>query len=133
MIYQWEASKDSPDQVSGAYWGGLATELGGKTEAEDAFANRLLHGVARNVESLDRLIVEHAEHWKLERMSAVDRNILRLGAYEMRDEGTAAAVAIDEAVDLGRRFSGEASAKFVNGVLDAIRKSLEEKPAEAKP
>ena len=76
------------------------------------------------VSALDPLIAEHAEHWRLERMAAIDRNILRLALYEiLHYPETPAAVAINEALEIARRFSGEESVEFVNGVLDAIRKS----------
>jgi hypothetical protein len=74
-------------------------------------------------EEVDGLITRHAEHWRMERMPAVDRNILRLGVYELLYGATPAAVVIDEALELTRRFSGEESVLFVNGVLDAIHRS----------
>ncbi|MBI1355536.1 MAG: transcription antitermination factor NusB [Acidobacteria bacterium] len=131
MIFQWEASGDEPEQVVASYWNGLATEIGQPAPAEDQFANSLLHGVARRAKSLDDLIRKHASNWKLERMAAVDRNILRLAVFEMQQGDTAPVVAINEALELGRRFSGEKSARFLNGVLDAIRKTLERQSANA--
>ena len=88
--------------------------------------------MARRTKSLDELIRKHAANWKLERMAAVDRNILRLAVYEMQEGKTAPVVAINEALELGRRFSGEQSARFLNGVLDAIRKTLEGHAPEAQ-
>jgi transcription antitermination protein NusB len=131
MIFQWEASGDEPEQVAAAYWGGLASEPGAEPPKEDPFANSLLFGVCRRSAAIDALIIAHATNWKLERMSAVDRNILRMAIHEMQHGGTAAAVVINEAVELGRRFSGEKSAGFLNGVLDAVRKNLEH--ADAAP
>lgn len=132
MIFQWEASGDSPQDVASAYWGGLAAEPDEAPLEEDSFASSLLYGVARRTKSLDELIRSHAANWKLERMAAVDRNILRMAVYEMERGETAAPVVINEALELGRRYSGEKSAGFLNGVLDAIRKSLES-GAEAPP
>jgi N utilization substance protein B len=129
MIFQWEASRDEPDAVIASFWGGLATEVGEEAPEEDEFANELLRGVAGQAKSLDGLIRKHAENWRLERMAAVDRNILRMAIYEMRSGGTPPAIAINEAIELGRRFSGEQSARFLNGVLDAIRKTLEKEGA----
>ncbi len=123
MIYQWEASGDAPDRVMSAYWGGLQDSLGEGSESEDRFAEKLFYGVVRRAKALDELIQPHAANWRLERMSAVDRNILRLAAFELQ-QGEPPAVVIDEALELGRRFSGEKSAKFLNGVLDAIRKTI---------
>ncbi len=90
----------------------------------DAFMETLAAGTAANLPSLDAKIAEHAEHWRLERMPRVDRCILRLAVFEMRDIGTPPPVVIDEALELARRYAGEESIPFLNGVLDAIRKSL---------
>jgi len=129
MVFQWEASGESPEAVARAYWGGLQDSLGGEPPEDDFFANRLFFGVAERVRSIDQLISEHAEHWRLERMPAVDRNILRLGVYEFLAGETAPPVVINEALELGRRFSEEKSAAFLNGVLDAIRRKLEQSSA----
>ena len=85
----------------------------------------LLRGAFQEQELLDALITRRSEHWKLERMPVVDRNLLRLAAYELLRTETPAAVVIDEAIELARRFSGDESARFVNGVLDAMRKGDE--------
>jgi N utilization substance protein B len=90
----------------------------------DPFAQRLFRGVIEELDSIDDRIARHAEHWKIQRMPIVDRNILRIGVYEMSRTDTPPAVAIDEALELARRFSGEESVHFVNGVLDAVRKEL---------
>ena len=90
----------------------------------DAFMESLATGTAANLASLDELIAGHAEHWRLERMPRVDRCILRMAVYEMRDIGTPPPVVIDEALELARRYAGEEAIPFLNGVLDAIRKSL---------
>lgn len=131
MLFQWEASGEAPSLVIDRYWGSLSDSLGGKDfEAEDEFANSLLYGVARRKPALDELIQRHAAHWRLERMSPVDRNVLRLAIYEL-EQGGPAAVVINEAIELGRRFSGPDSAKFLNGVLDAVRKTLRPDEVEA--
>ena len=131
MLYQWEASQAAPQDVISAYWNGLSAELGGKEVENDSFANTLFSGVASESAQLDSLIEKHASNWKLERMAAVDRGILRMATYELQQDETPAAIVINEALDLGRRFSGEQSARFLNGVLDAIRKSLRRMPASA--
>lgn len=92
--------------------------------AAHAFARELVHGVVAHLEKLDPLIARHATHWRLERMAAVDRNVLRLAAYETLYTDTPEAVVIDEAVNLARRFGGDASPAFVNGVLDALARSV---------
>lgn len=93
-------------------------------EGARAYAKELVVGVATHRERIDALLAAHATHWRLERMAAVDRNLLRLAIYEMAWGGTPATVAIDEAIELARRFGSDRSAAFVNGVLDAIGRTL---------
>ncbi len=88
-------------------------------EGARSFAKELVLGVCAHREALDALLVRHAEHWRPERMAAVDRNLLRLALYELVHSDVPVPVVIDEAVDLARRFGGERSPAFVNGVLDA--------------
>jgi N utilization substance protein B len=85
-----------------------------------AFAKELVLGVAAHRDALDARLREVARNWRLERMALVDRNLLRLAAFEILFLGTPAAVAIDEAVELAHEFGDEASPRFVNGVLDAL-------------
>jgi N utilization substance protein B len=82
------------------------------------FAESLIAGVRRNRPELDALLVKTAENWSLERMATTDRNVLRLGAFEILFTQTPAAVAINEAVELAKRFGAAQSAPFVNGILD---------------
>ncbi len=86
------------------------------------FANSLLGGVRRNRPELDAQLQKLADHWSLERMSATDRNVLRLGAYEILHAETPGRVAINEAVELARRYGTRQSAQFVNGILDRVLK-----------
>ncbi|MEJ5367540.1 MAG: transcription antitermination factor NusB [Bryobacteraceae bacterium] len=90
----------------------------------DAFLDTLSLGAGACIPELDELIARHAEHWRLERMPRVDRSILRMAVYEMRDIGTPPPVVIDEALELARRYTGEEAIPFLNGVLDAVRKTL---------
>jgi N utilization substance protein B len=76
--------------------------------------------------ALDELIADRAKNWRLSRMAAVDRNVLRLGTYELFHSDTPAAVVIDEAVELARRFGSDTSPAFVNGILDALAEGLRE-------
>ena len=90
-----------------------------------AFAERLAEGTLGALGRIDPLIETHSANWRLERMPVVDRLILRLAVYELLEPGDAeAAVVIDEAVELAKRFSTPDAGKFVNGVLDAIRRSI---------
>ncbi len=90
------------------------------------YVKLLTRGVIAEVQEIDHLITEAAEHWSLTRMAAVDRNVLRMGVYEMRfrNEDVPAKVAINEAIELAKRFSTAQSGAFVNGVLDRVRRGL---------
>jgi transcription antitermination protein NusB len=90
----------------------------------DEFMEELARGASEMAPDIDHRIAEKSAHWKLERMPIVDRNILRLGIYEMSRQDTPAAVVIDEALELARQFSGEESVAFINGVLDAVHKEM---------
>ena len=84
------------------------------------FANSLIAGVRRNRQELDHVLSQTADHWSLERMAATDRNVLRLGAFEILYSDTPDRVAINEAVELAKRFGTRQSAQFVNGILDRL-------------
>ena len=99
--------------------------------ALEPFALGLYDGVNAQGEDIDRRLSEAAENWRLSRMAAVDRNVLRLGAYELLSTPeTPASVALDEAIELARRYGSAGSPAFVNGVLDKLRRSASP-PAEA--
>jgi N utilization substance protein B len=89
------------------------------------YASRLVLGVAAEQEALDQALQQVSPHWKLARMSHIDRNILRLAAYEIIHGETPVKVAINEAVELAKSFGGENSPSFVNGVLDALARQFE--------
>ena len=127
LLFLWDARRQPLEDIFDAYFGSLYSE---EHPNRDAFAVDLTSGAVERAAELDERIAKHAEHWRMERMSAVDRNILRLGVYEMTYAGTPAAVVIDEALELARKFSGEDSVQFVNGILDAIHR---ETGAEAAP
>jgi len=92
------------------------------------YALQLLQGVTDNFERIDQLIAEAASNWRLVRIAATDRNLLRIAVFEMlKLEDVPAQVAINEAVEIAKRFAGDDSPKFINGVLDAVRSTLEEK------
>jgi N utilization substance protein B len=113
-----------------AYYGTLWSEESAEPPHPDEFTDCLVKGAVAHVEQIDERITKHAAHWRLERMPAVDRNILRLAVFEMLHEGTPAPVVIDEALELARRFSNEESVQFINGVLDAIRRETAPETAE---
>ena len=89
-------------------------------EGARAFAKELVTGVCRARQELDDRLGAHSENWRINRMAAVDRNVLRLGAYEILHTDTPTAIAIDQAVELARRFGGDRSPAFVNGILDSV-------------
>src|SRR5215469_12451991 len=91
--------------------------------APDEFMETLVRGTNQNVAEIDGWISQKSEHWRLERMPAVDRNILRMALFEMSKTDTPPAVVIDEALELARQFSGDESVPFINGVLDAVRRA----------
>ena len=119
ILFSWDARPQPVDDAIDAYFQTLYSE---EHPERDAFAAELVRGVVRDAKGIDACIAKHAEHWRMERMPAVDRNILRLAVFEMTSEKTPAAVVIDEAIELARKFSSEESAQFVNGVLDAIHR-----------
>ncbi len=122
ILYQWDMRKQPVDESIEAFYGTLSSDDNGEKTPRDAFLEELVRGTVEKAQEIDGLISGHAEHWRLERMPAVDRNILRLAIYELRNTQTPAAVVIDEALELARRFSSEESVQFVNGVLDAVRR-----------
>jgi len=120
MLFQWEVGAHSPEKVLASFLPAHNANIEVKV-----FAQSLFEGTVEHVESIDPLLRRHAEHWKLERMAAVDRNVLRLALYELlHHPETPPAVVINEALELARRFSAAESVEFVNGVLDAVRKAL---------
>ncbi len=120
MLFQWEMGQHPPEHV-------IATFLKNqKLDPEVAnFARALFEGTVGEIKNLDRLVREQSEHWRPERMAAVDRNLLRVALFELlHHPQTPAAVVINEALEIARRFSGENSVEFINGVLDGVRKTL---------
>ena len=121
ILFLWDARRQSVDEAIDAYYDALYSE---EQLARDPFVTDLVRGTVEHAAQIDEQISKHAEHWRMERMPIVDRNILRLAVFEMVHAGTPAAIAIDEALELARKFSNEESVQFVNGVLDAIRRDV---------
>ena len=122
-LYQWEiCAPDDVDLMLARFW---AARGGAAGEDVREFAESLVRGAIVRAAEIDSLIAEQADNWRLDRMSTVDRNILRLGVSELlADDPPPAAVVIDEAIELAKRFSGEGAGQFVNGILDGIRRRL---------
>jgi len=124
ILFLWDVRRQPVEEATQAYFDTLYTEESRTKPQRDAFLDQLVSGAVASVEETDRRITQHAAHWRIERMPTVDRNILRLAVYEMMHSDTPAAVVIDEALELARRYSNEESVLFVNGVLDAVHREL---------
>jgi len=131
MLFLWDARRQAVAVVVDAWYQSLYSEESRVKPEFDPFAMQLVEGTVEHVEAIDGQIAKHAEHWRLERMPSVDRNVLRLAVYEMVYGGTPAAVVIDEALELARRYSNEESVQFVNGVLDAVFREVSPGRADA--
>ena len=120
ILYQWQITGEPMNAVLESFW-----RVRSGTPAARAMAERLARGAQAQAAALDSQIAEAATHWRIDRIAPVDRTILRLGAYELAQEKqTPAAVVLDEAVELAKRFGEADSPAFVNGVLDAIRRRV---------
>src|SRR5438128_9346079 len=125
MLFQADMGKQSFDQVRRTFW----AERGTVDDDSRGFADDLFRVATDRSGEIDKLIEKHAEHWRMERMAAVDRNLLRAAVAElMAYPETPRAVVINEALEIARKFSTPESVHFVNGVLDSVGKELE-KPA----
>src|SRR5918912_1281334 len=112
------------DELVRDYWAELS-----EAEAEPAareFATRLATGTLAHLTEIDERIRSRAEHWRISRMAVVDRNVLRLAVYEFLYEQTPRTVAINEALEIARRFSTFEATQFINGILDAIKRDLDQ-------
>ena len=119
MLFQWDMSKQEERKLEVRFWKDAKA-----AEKTRLFANQLFEGASRSSVELDELISKFAVNWRLERIAAIDRAVLRLALYELRGSETPHKVIINEAVDLAKKFSSEESGSFVNGILDAYHKSL---------
>ena len=124
ILFLWDVRRQPVEEATESYFDTLYSEESRTKPQRDAFLDQLVSGAVQSVEETDRRITQHAAHWRIERMPTVDRNILRLAVYEMMHSDTPAAVVIDEALELARRYSNEESVLFVNGVLDAVHREL---------
>jgi transcription antitermination protein NusB len=128
FLYQYDTLRESsPEEISiedmlRLFWTTKETPLGNGVME---FSNRLITGVSENIGGIDEIINNYSEHWRLSRMSRIDRNILRMAIYELvylRD--IPPPVTINEAVELAKKYGTEESGAFVNGILDKIRIAL---------
>jgi N utilization substance protein B len=121
MLFQADIGKQTPEQVRATFW-----RAGDKVEPEvRGFAEDLFRVANANLEQIDQLIAQNSKHWRIERMPAVDRNLLRMAIGEMLGfRGTPFPIVINEALEIARRYSAPESLNFLNGMLDSIARSL---------
>jgi transcription antitermination protein NusB len=121
MLFQADIGKQAPDQVRATFWKSID-----EVEPEvRGFAEDLFRVATVNQEEIDRLITQNSRHWRLERMPAVDRNLLRMAVGEMLGfKSTPFPIVINEALEIARRYCAHESINFLNGILDAIAHSL---------
>jgi transcription antitermination protein NusB len=129
-LYFWDVGRAAPDEALAHV---LADQAPDAAEAVVTFAEQLLRGTVLTHEELDGIIARHIDNWRIERLAVMDRLILRMATWELRYQpDTPPAVIVNEAIELARSFSADESVKFVNGVLDGIRKALDGADAEAR-
>jgi N utilization substance protein B len=125
MLFQADMGKQNKEDVRRTFW----RERAAIEQETRGFADNLFSVAADRTAEIDGIIERHAEHWRMDRMAAVDRNILRLGVAEFLGyPDTPRPVVINEALEIARRFSGPESVHFINGVLDSVAKELETSP-----
>ena len=129
-LYQWDFNNQEKDINT------ITTEVRESFAPEfddGSFIDYLVNGVIKNIKEIDKLITKFAPEWPLDQITIVDRNILRLGTFELKfDKTMPAKVAINESIELAKTFGGESSGKFVNGVLGAVYKDMGEKEIDKK-
>lgn len=121
MLFEWDMTRQEPARVEKLFW-----KTAKAADSTRQFANQLFEGTISQTDSIDALVTKLSENWRIDRLAAVDRSILRLGIYELRFKTAPARVAIDEALELAKKFSSEEAPAFLNGILDAALKSLKE-------
>ena len=131
MLFAADLLKDTDLFSVESYWDDLGDpEFDEKTRE---FGNNLVRGTLKHLDVIDDKIRTRAEHWRIERMAIVDRNVLRLAVYEFLYEDTPHTVAINEALEIARRFSTFEATQFINGILDAIKLDLEAAEDQSAP
>src|SRR5689334_23747116 len=121
MLFQSDMGKQSAEQVRKSFW----SERNDTEDDVRGFADDLFRIAQERIAEIDSIIEKHAEHWRMERMAAVDRNVLREAVAEfLAYPTTAKAIVINEALEIARKFSSPEAVTFINGVLDGIAKEL---------
>ena len=122
MLFQWEMGRQEPRRIEEGFW-----KIAKAQKSTREFADQLFESAVARAGEIDPIIAEHAKNWRIERIAAIDRAILRLALAEIRSTSTPAKVVINEAVELTKKFSSEEASSFINGILDAAIKASEEK------
>ena len=123
MLFQYDIAKPRLDELASTYWDAFGEEM---NDVPREFSNNLALGAISHLGEIDDLIKRRAENWRIQRMAVVDRNILRLAIYEfLYETDTPKTVIINEALEIARRFSTFEATQFINGILDAIKRDLE--------
>jgi len=127
LLFQIDLAGTPAAEALERFWTSLEVD-----EAVRSFTERLVNAVLAEREAIDRRIVAAAEHWRIERMAVVDRNVLRLAVCELLWHEIPPAVVIDEAIEIAKRFGSEESGGFINGILDAIRARVDSEGRRAE-
>jgi len=123
-LYQWNITRQDPFLILDQQKINFSP-----AEEDDEFAQQIIVGVLEHYNHIDELIEKFSEHWRLDRISIIDRNILRMAIFELLfREDIPPRVTLNEAIDLGKRFGSEDSSAFINGILDRIQKEVIHKP-----
>src|SRR5437016_6233689 len=128
MLFAADVAGTRGDELARTFWSELSD--GGLEPGAREFATRLAIGTLANLAEVDERIRSRAEHWRIARMALVDRNVLRLAVYEFLHEPTPRTVTINEALEIARRFSTYEATQFINGILDAIKRDLDQESPE---
>jgi transcription antitermination protein NusB len=120
MLFEWDMTRENPGQVERMFW-----KSAHAADTTRKFANQLFEGATSQANTTDQLVAKLSENWRLERLSVVDRSILRLAIYELRSGTAPPKVVIDEALELAKVFSSAEAPAFLNGILDEAYRSLE--------
>jgi N utilization substance protein B len=124
MLFQYDIARPRLDELSSTYWEAFGEDM---NDVPRDFSNNLAAGAIAHLDEIDDLIIKRAENWRIKRMAVVDRNILRLAIYEfLYEPDTPKTVIINEALEIARRFSTFEATQFINGILDAIKRDLED-------
>lgn len=126
MLFSYDIARPSVEELLETYW----EEMAEAADEVKGFANELATGTIAHLNEIDDRIRMRTEHWRIPRMAVVDRNLLRMAVYEfLFQPNTPKTVAINEALEIARRFSTSEATQFINGILDAIKRDLETQPA----